>query len=131
MGNPSNSRPLDTVDDASFQSFPASDPPPWTLGSGESEGHMDRIEHDTMGEVPVPLSAFYGAQTRRAVLNFPVGDNRLQPEFIRALGLIKACAARVNEELGTLSSDLARAIAEAADQIADGKYFDQFVVSVF
>ena len=118
----------DDVEAASRQSFPASDPPPWTLGS---EGGESRIEHDSMGEVTVPVDALYGAQTRRAADNFPIGDCRPQPEFIRALGLIKSCAAQVNEELGVVPAGLARAIAHASDQIAEGMYFEQFIVSVF
>jgi fumarate hydratase class II len=75
-----------------------------------------------MGEVEVPRDALYGAQTQRAVENFPIGRDRFQPQFIKALGLIKACAARVNGEL---------AVAEAADRIANGEFYDQFVVDVF
>jgi fumarate hydratase class II len=119
---------FDDVDLASAASFPASDVPPWTLGAGEPDY---RIEHDFMGEVRVPRRALYGAQTQRAVDNFPIGDYRLQPEFIRTLGLIKACAARINAELGVLPEDKAAAIAEASDRIANGAYFDHFVVNVF
>ena len=61
-----------------------------------------RVERDTLGEIEVPSSALYGAQTQRAVENFPISGQRLPPAFIRVLGLIKACAARVNEELGEL-----------------------------
>ena len=118
----------DEVDFVSAQSFPASDAPPWTLGT---EAVDSRPEHDSMGEVRVPAAALYGAQTQRAVENFPISRYRLPREFVRALGLIKACAARTNGELGALPSALAAAIAEASDQIADGLYFDQFVVDVF
>ena len=118
----------DDVDVASASSFPASDAPPWTLGTGESG---DRVEHDSMGQVHVPTEALYGAQTQRAVENFPIGGYRLQPEFVRALGLIKACAARANAELGELPKDLASRIADAADSIAHGQHIDQFVVDVF
>jgi fumarate hydratase class II len=117
----------DEVGLASAQSFPASDPPPWTLGLEEDNY---RIEHDSMGEVRVPRDAMYGAQTQRARENFPFGP-RLQPEFIQALGLVKACSARANAEVGALPAQTAAAIENAADLIAEGKYLDQFVVSVY
>jgi len=116
------------IDAASAQSFPASDAPPWTLGL-EDDGY--RLEHDSMGEVRVPSAVLYGAQTQRAMENFPIPNYRPQPEFIRALGLIKACAAVANSELGVLPPKTAASIADAAQLIADGNYFDQFVVSVF
>ncbi|HEV3360969.1 MAG TPA: class II fumarate hydratase [Pseudonocardiaceae bacterium] len=90
-----------------------------------------RIEHDTMGEVRVPLKALWGAQTQRAVENFPISGQGLQRSQIRALGLLKAAAARVNERLGVLDADLARAIAGAADRVAVGDYDDQFPIDVF
>ncbi len=90
-----------------------------------------RIERDTMGEVRVPSSALYGAQTQRAVENFPISRLRFPRAFIRALGLIKAAAARVNGQLGVLSPDLAAAIEAAAEQVARGDHDAQFVVDVF
>jgi fumarate hydratase class II len=90
-----------------------------------------RIEHDSMGEVAVPKEALYGAQTQRAVENFRISNYRLQPAFIQALGLIKACAAQVNAELGALKPDVAARIVEAADSIAQGSHYEQFVVDVF
>jgi len=90
-----------------------------------------RIEHDTMGEVRVPAAALWRAQTQRAVENFPISGQGLQRSQIRALGLLKAAAARVNERLGILDSDLATAIANAADDVAAGKYDDQFPIDVF
>jgi fumarate hydratase class II len=84
-----------------------------------------------MGEVRVPQDALYGAQTQRAVENFPIGPYRFQREFVKALGLIKACAAKANNELGVLALEFALPVAQAADEIAAGNYFDQFVVDVF
>jgi aspartate ammonia-lyase len=90
-----------------------------------------RIERDTLGEVLVPAEALYGAQTQRAVENFPISQLRFTRPFIRALGLIKAAAARVNGELGVLPRDLAAAIETAAQQVAKGDYDAQFVVDIF
>jgi fumarate hydratase class II len=84
-----------------------------------------------MGPVEVPADAYYGASTQRAVLNFPISNLGLPRAFIRALGLIKAAAARVNADLGLLDSKLARAIEQAAREVAEGKLDDQFVVDVF
>jgi fumarate hydratase class II len=90
-----------------------------------------RIEHDSMGEMRVPAEALYGAQTQRAVENFPISSLRLQRPFIRALGLIKASAARANHELGYLESAVAERIAAASERVANGEFDQQFVVDVF
>jgi fumarate hydratase class II len=90
-----------------------------------------RTESDSMGETRVPSQAYYGAQTQRAVENFPISDLRLPRPFLRAIGIIKLCAARVNQQLGLLDSALAQAIELAAQEVADGKLDDQFVVDVF
>src|ERR1700745_3704531 len=90
-----------------------------------------RVERDTMGEMGVPADALYGAQTQRAVENFPIGRLRFSRAFIRALGLIKNAAARVNGRLGELPAYLADAIEKAADDAAAGKHDDQFVVDIF
>ncbi|MEW6741556.1 MAG: class II fumarate hydratase [Planctomycetota bacterium] len=90
-----------------------------------------RIERDSMGEVAVPAWAYWGAQTQRAVENFPVSGYRFGRFFIEALGLVKQAAARVNAELGRLDPKLARAIAEAAGEVAEGKLDEHFVVDVF
>ena len=90
-----------------------------------------RKEKDTMGTVLVPETAYYGPQTQRAAENFPIGDLKLPASFIRALALVKKCAAQVNRELGLLDSKPADAIAAAAREIVDGKFGDQFVVNVF
>jgi fumarate hydratase class II len=90
-----------------------------------------RIERDTMGEVAVPASALYGAQTQRAVENFPVSGVRVDPAVVRALARVKAAAARVNARLGVLPADVADAVAGAAEEVADGAHADQFPVDVF
>ncbi|GAA1234762.1 class II fumarate hydratase [Prauserella halophila] len=90
-----------------------------------------RIEHDTMGEVRVPADALYRAQTQRAVENFPISGGTLERAQIRALGLLKAAAARVNARLGVLEGDLAAAIAQAADEVAEGRHDDHFPIDVF
>jgi fumarate hydratase class II len=79
----------------------------------------------------VPVDAYYGASTQRAVLNFPISDLRLQRAFIRALGLIKQGAAEVNKEFGDVEAKVADAISQAAADVAEGKFDNQFVVDVF
>ena len=90
-----------------------------------------RIERDSLGEVPVPADALYGAQTQRAVENFPISGLRFPRAFIRALGLIKAAAARVNRELGLLDEEKARWIEQAAMEVAEGRWDDQFPIDIF
>ena len=90
-----------------------------------------RIEHDTMGEVRVPASALYGAQTQRAVENFPISGDTLAPAQIVALARIKKAAALANTQLGTLDGDIADAIARAADQVIGGAHADQFPIDVY
>lgn len=90
-----------------------------------------RIEHDTMGEVRVPAEALWGAQTQRAVDNFPVSGRGLEPAQVHALARIKGAAARANGSLGVLEPTIAGAIASAAAAVADGVYDDQFPVDVF
>ncbi|MET9485782.1 class II fumarate hydratase [Nocardia sp. NPDC006630] len=90
-----------------------------------------RIEHDTMGEVRVPVDALWRAQTQRAVENFPISGRGLERAQIRALGLLKAACATVNRDLGLLDPAKADAIVAAATEIADGKHDDQFPIDVF
>jgi len=90
-----------------------------------------RKEKDSMGEMDVPADAYYGASTQRAVLNFPISNLRLGRSFIRALGLIKLAAARVNAGLGLLEPRIAEAIETAAREVADGELDKHFVVDVF
>ncbi|AOX05890.1 aspartate ammonia-lyase [Corynebacterium sp. NML98-0116] len=90
-----------------------------------------RIEHDTMGEVKVPVDALWRAQTQRAVENFPISGRGLENQQIRALGLLKAACAQVNKDSGKLDAEKADAIIAAAKEIADGKHNDQFPIDVF
>jgi len=90
-----------------------------------------RTENDSMGPVQVPADALYGAQTQRAVANFPISKLRFNRPFLRALGIVKSAAARANGQLGTLPSTTAAAIARAAEEIVDGVHDSQFVVDVF
>jgi fumarate hydratase class II len=90
-----------------------------------------RLEGDTLGEVRVPASALYGAQTQRAVGNFPVSGLRPWRAGIWAMAMIKRAAAEVHQDLGLLEADAARAIAQAAQEVADGRWDDQFVVDPF
>ncbi len=90
-----------------------------------------RVERDSMGEMRVPLHAYYGASTQRAVLNFPISDLRFPRAFIRALGQIKQSAAQVNVSLGMIDQPLADAIIQAAQEVIDGKLDEHFVVDIF
>src|SRR5688500_6307681 len=90
-----------------------------------------RIEHDTMGEVRVPINALWRAQTQRAVENFPISGRGLERTQIRALGLLKGACAQVNKDLGLLAPEKADAIIAAAGEIAEGKHDDQFPIDVF
>ncbi len=90
-----------------------------------------RTETDSMGDIAVPEGVYYGAQTARAVTNFPISPYRLPRSFLRALGLIKKNAARVNAEFKLLAPPCAVAIQTAAQEVADGKWDNQFVVDVF
>jgi fumarate hydratase class II len=90
-----------------------------------------RIETDTMGEMRVPSAALYGAQTERAIENFPISGRRFPRSFLRALGLIKSAAAKVNGRLGELPADRAAAIEAAAEQVAAGQHDHQFPIDIF
>ena len=84
-----------------------------------------------MGEMEVPADAYYGAQTARAVENFPVSGMRFSRAFIKALGLIKQHAATANMELGLLAKEPGSAIHRAAKEVAEGKWDEHFVVDIF
>jgi fumarate hydratase class II len=90
-----------------------------------------RIEEDSLGEMRVPADAYWGAQTQRAVENFPVSDMRFGRRFVRALGIVKKAAAQANRDLGKLEDGVAEAIVEAASEVIAGEHDDQFPVDVF
>src|SRR5215218_5346696 len=90
-----------------------------------------RVERDTMGQVVLPAKALYGAQTQRAVENFPISGQPMPAEFIHALGLVKLAAARVNRELGLLPPDEASAIEHAARSVAGGELDGEFPIDIF
>jgi fumarate hydratase class II len=90
-----------------------------------------RIETDSMGEMKVPASAYYGAQTARAIENFPISGIRFPRQFIRAMGMIKLSAAQVNMELGVLKKKIGQAITKAAKEVIEGKLDEQFVLDIF
>lgn len=90
-----------------------------------------RVESDSMGELQVPQDALWGAQTQRAVENFPISELRAPRAMINALGLIKASAARVNQDLGLLDADIAQVINEAGHKVAAGDYDQHFPVDIF
>ena len=106
------------------------------MSDGTSDGMTDphspgRIEHDSMGDIEVPHDALWGAQTARAVENFPISGLTMPLPIIHALAQIKSAAASVNAELSALDPEIARAVARAADEVADGLYDDQFPVDIF
>jgi fumarate hydratase class II len=90
-----------------------------------------RIERDSMGELKVPAAALYGAQTQRAVNNFPISGLTMPRQFIRALGLIKSAAAQANADLGHLAKNKAKAIRKQAERVAAGEFDKQFPIDVF
>src|SRR5215831_17222120 len=90
-----------------------------------------RTERDSMGEIQVPADAYYGAQTARAVENFPISELRFPRRFIAAIGLVKWACAEVNFGLGLIDEQREKLIKQAAQEVVDGKLDDQFVVDIF
>lgn len=90
-----------------------------------------RIEKDSMGEISVPTSSYYGAQTARSLHHFAIGVERMPNELIQAFALLKKSAALVNAELGVLPSEKATLIAQVADEVIDGKLFEHFPLSIW
>ncbi len=99
--------------------------------TGELARGQVRTEHDTLGAMEVPAEALYGAQTARAVANFPLSGWPLPAGFLAALARIKAAFARANGERGLLPPEIARAVAAAAEEVADGAHLEQFPIDVF
>ena len=91
----------------------------------------ERIEKDSMGEMPVPADALYGASTQRAVLNFPVSGRGFDRSMIRGMGLIKWAAAVTNKEVGVVPADKCDLIAQAAEEVCEGKLDEHFVVDIY
>ena len=94
-------------------------------------GKEVRKEKDSLGHVEVPAQAYYGAQTKRAIDNYPISGMRAHPLLIRAIGMVKSAAAQANKDLGLLEPERADAIMRAAQEVIDGKWNDEFVVDVF
>ena len=90
-----------------------------------------RKEFDSMGEISVPDDVYWGAQTQRSLENFKIGGEKFSREFIRAYGILKKAAALVNQNLGSLKSELSDSICKAAEEVIDGKLDDQFPLVVW
>lgn len=90
-----------------------------------------RIETDSLGEIKVPSAVYYGAQTQRAIDNFPISGHLIPVEFVHSLGIIKKAAAHTNAHLGVLDRTIADAIIRAADELIQGKYDHDFVVDIY
>ncbi|MFC0248463.1 class II fumarate hydratase [Citricoccus parietis] len=99
--------------------------------SQQSSEQQFRIEHDTMGEVKVPVDALYRAQTQRAVENFPISGKTLEPAHVHALAQVKKAAAQANAELGVIDEERRDAIVAAADEVISGQHDDQYPIDVF
>lgn len=96
-----------------------------------NDSNQYRLENDTLGSIMIPSNAYYGPQTQRAVENFQISGIRLPRSFIKAQGIIKASAATVNMELGTLAPEMGMAIIKASEEVIEGKWDEHFVVDVY
>ncbi len=104
---------------------------PGTPPSDTPPSRSCRVERDSMGEMQVPADAYYGAQTQRAVENFPISQRRFPRRFVRALGMVKLAAAEVNHQLGDLDDRTATAIQQAATEAMDGALDEHFVLDIY
>jgi fumarate hydratase class II len=105
-----------------------------TKPAPQSEGHSQvktRTESDSMGKIEVPANVYWGAQTQRSLLHFDIGRDVMPPELIHAFGILKKACALVNQDLGKLSSDIAKLIVQAADEVIAGKLDDQFPLRIW
>jgi len=96
-----------------------------------TDKHHTRIESDSMGEIAVPATVYWGAQAERSLENFRIGREKMPPEIIRALGILKKAAAMTNVDLGKLSKEKGQLIEQAADEVIEGKLDDQFPLSIW
>ena len=98
---------------------------------GQGPSRATRIEKDSLGTKEIPANVYYGIQTARAVENYPISGMRAHPTLIRAFGMVKEAAAQANRELGLIDEKIANAIIQAAKEVQQGNWSDQFVVDVF
>ena len=90
-----------------------------------------RLESDSMGEIPVPHDAYWGAQTARSLIHFDIGEDILPPEMIKALGVLKKAAAMANADLGKLTKEKCELISQAADEVIAGKLDPHFPLRIW
>ena len=103
----------------------------WTTTYAPTGMRDVRIESDTMGELEVPADRYYGCQTARSLINFDIGDDKMPREIVRAFGILKQAAAKVNADLGQLDSDVSKLIIAAAEEVVNGKLDDHFPLRIW